>query len=125
MQMTQGFAILLILTLAALVVGAASYVFLAFSFPWLAWCALGYGAIVTIGREMIRVRDLNDEAAPGTPLSERKLQIAEIFLTLPSLFIIVTVLLTLLFASVDTFGILATLGSLLTLEYLVKHALRM
>jgi hypothetical protein len=125
MQLTQGAAIRLILTLAALVVGATSYFFHAFSVPWLAWCALGYGAIVTIGREMITVRDLNDEAALGTPLSERKLRIAESLFSAPSLFIIVTILLTLLFASVDTFGLLASIGSLLALEYLVKHALRM
>jgi low affinity Fe/Cu permease len=125
MQLTQGVAILLVLTLAAVVVSAATYFFLPFSFPWLAWCALGYGLIVTLGRELITVRDLNDEAALGTPLSERKLRIAEILFSAPSLFITISVLLALLFASVDTFGLLATIGSLLALEYLVKHALRM
>jgi hypothetical protein len=125
MKLTEGAAIVLILFLAFVVVCAATHFFHAFSFQWLAWCVLGYGVIVTFSREMITVRDLNDEAALGTPLSERKLRIAEILFSAPSLFIIISVLLALLFASVDTFGLLATIGSLLALEYLVKHALRM
>ena len=66
LKLSEGAAMILILSLAFVIGCVVTHFFPAFSFPWIAWCALGYGAIVTFGREMIVVRDPSDGPAPGS-----------------------------------------------------------
>ena len=123
MKLSEGAAIFVILLFAGVVVFAISFTFHAFSFPWVAWCGLGFGAIVTFGRELIVVRDPSDEPASGEIDSTLITMLSFLFST-PVLFVIVAAALTLLFASMDSFGVLPTLASVSALYFLVKHALR-
>jgi hypothetical protein len=125
MKLTEGAAILLVLILAALAVGAASYFFHAFGFPWIAWCALGYGAIVKVGGEMIVVRDPTDGPPAGPIEAFVNRTLVRLLLSTPAWFLASTVFLTLLIASAETFGLLPTSVSVTALIFQVKHSLRL
>ena len=124
MKLTEGAAILLILLLAAVVVGATSKLFHAFSFPWLAWCALGYSALVTFGRELITVRDPSDGPPAGPIESLVNATLAKLLLSMPLMFVAASIALALLVASVETHGLIATLASIVAMCLVVKNALR-
>ena len=124
LPLTEGAAILLMLSLALLIVGFASHLFQVFSFPWIAWCALGGGALVTFGRELIMVRDPIDGPAAGKLESAVNSAIVIVLLSTPALLAVSTIVLTLLYASAGTFGLLPTVVSVIALYAMVKHALR-
>lgn len=125
LKLSEGAAIILILSLAFVIVCGATHFFHVFSFPWIAWCALGFGAIVTFGRETIVVRDPDDGPEPGPIESSLNRTLVMLLFSTPAMFVAVTVSLTLLIASVETFGLLATLASVSALYFLVIHALRL
>jgi hypothetical protein len=124
LKLSEGAAIVLILSLVIGVVFAATHFFHVFSFPWIAWCVLGFGAVVTFGREMIVVRDPSDGPAAGQIESSINSALVKLLLSTPACFVVVTVILTLLIASVDTYGPLPTLVSAGAVYFLVKHALQ-
>jgi hypothetical protein len=124
LKLSEGAAIVLILSLVIGVVLAATHFFHVFSFPWIAWCVLGFGAVVTFGREMIVVRDPSDGPAPGPIESLLNSALVTLLLSTPALFVAVTVILTLLIASVDTYGLLATAASVCAVYALVIYALQ-
>jgi hypothetical protein len=53
-------AIGLVVTLACAVTAAATFTLSPFGFPWLAWCALGYFAIVTFVKERFTIVSVRD-----------------------------------------------------------------
>jgi hypothetical protein len=125
MNLTAGAAAILVLSLAAAIVGFVTHFFHAFSFPWIAWCLLGFGAIITFGREMIVIRDPADGPGAGPIGSRVNAALARVLLSTPYSFIAATVVVTLLYASVDTFGLLPTSASLFALYVTVRRALRL
>ena len=122
MKLTESAATIVILLLAGVVVNTASYFFSPFNLPWIAWCALGYGAIFTLVGELIAVRDPSEGPVPGKIESAVNTTLTLLFST-PVLFVVVAVALTLLIVSVDTYGLLPTLASVAALYLLVIHAL--
>ncbi len=125
MNLTAGAAAILVLSLAAAIVGFVTHFFHAFSFPWIAWCLLGFSAIITLEREMIVVRDPADGPGAGPIESRVNAALARVLLSAPSGFIAAIVVVTVLYASVDTFGLLPAFASLLALYATVHFALRL
>jgi hypothetical protein len=123
LKLSLGAAILLILSLALALIFSVTQFYPAFSFPWIAWTVLGFGAVATLGRGLITVRDPSDGPVAGKIESAVNKAIAIILLSMPALFLVSTVVLTLLFASVETFGLLMTVASVLILYAVVKYAL--
>lgn len=123
-KLSEGAAIFAILLLTGAVVLAASYFFQAFSFPWFAGCAVGYGAVVTFSREYVSVYELSEEAAAGTldrALNKALMSALTILFSTPVLFVVVAVALTLFFAFVDTYGPLPTIAVGFVLYALLNH----
>ncbi len=75
LKLSEVAAIVLILSLALSIVCVVTHFFYAFSFPWVAWCVLGCGAIVTFWSEMIVVRDPSD--GPPQKVQDRILNCSE------------------------------------------------
>jgi hypothetical protein len=124
MKLSEGAAIMLIVSLAVSLVFVVTHFFTAFSFPWIAWCLLGFGTILTFGREMIAVRDPADGPPPGPIENSVNYALVRFLFSMPALFVASTAFLTLLIASAETFGLLPTLASIASLVLLVQRTLR-
>ena len=123
MKLSEGAALVLILSLALAQVFVVTQFFHAFSFPWIAWNVLGFGAIFTFAREMIVVRDPSDGPAAGPIESTINATLVKLLLSTPAWFVATAVILTLLYASADTYGLIPTLGSVCAVYVLFLHAL--
>jgi hypothetical protein len=114
-RVRQPAAIGFVIALACAVTAAVTFVVSPFGFPWLAWCALGYFAIVTLVKERFTIVGARDSGRKG--FRDRR-----------TITILIAYLYAMLFSILGFLGyveapmLLIGLAAIFVIDSLIKHA---